>query len=110
MKASTEYFAAIVLYIGVTRRRRAQQRRRGRLTRATMQPNGYGDGRRLNASYVVESELEHLERAMRQPMMRRLNAGYWRRRVLEVQCGYELTEQQGARIERMLQQLANCPS
>ena len=82
---------------------------RGWLTRATMQPNGYGSGQRLNASHVVESELEHLEWAMRQPMVRLLNARYWQRRVLEVKCGYELTAQQGVRIERMLKQLASRP-
>jgi len=74
-----------------------------------MQPNGYGSGQRLNASHVVESELEHLEWAMRQPMVHLLNARYWRRRVLEVKCGYELTAQQGVRIERMLKLLASRP-
>lgn len=71
-----------------------------------MQADGYRSEQRLNASHVVESELQHLEWATRQPTMRRLNARYWRRRVLEVRGGYELTAQQGARIERMLKQLA----
>ena len=46
---------------------------------------------------------------MRQPMVRLLNARYWQRRVLEVKCGYELTAQQGVRIEKMLKQLASRP-
>ncbi|WP_407670841.1 hypothetical protein [Paraburkholderia franconis] len=61
----------------------------------------------MTATHVVESELQHLEWATRQPMMRRLNACYWRRRVLDVKGGYELTAQQGMRIERMLKQLAD---
>lgn len=71
-----------------------------------MQADGYRSEQRLNASHVVESELQHLEWATRQPSMRRLNARYWRRRVLEVRGVYELTAQQGVRIERMLKQLA----
>ncbi|MEM5437280.1 hypothetical protein [Paraburkholderia diazotrophica] len=71
-----------------------------------MQADGYRSRQRLNATHVVESELQHLEWATRQPMMRRLNACYWRRRVLEVKGGYELTAQ-GVRIERMLKQLAD---
>jgi hypothetical protein len=102
-------FREIVRYYGVTRRRRTRSAVCGWLTRATMQPNGYGSGQRLNASHLVESELEHLEWAMRQPTMHLLNARYWQRRVLEVKCGYELTAQQGLRIERMLKQLANLP-
>ncbi len=42
-------------------------------------------------------------------MVHLLNARYWQRRVLEVKCGYELTAQQGVRIERMLKQLASRP-
>ncbi|MEX3935044.1 hypothetical protein AB4Y32_25175 [Paraburkholderia phymatum] len=72
-----------------------------------MQPDGYHSRQRLNATHVVESELQHLEWATRQPMMRRLNARYWRRRVLEVKGGYELTAQQGMRIDRMLRRLAD---
>jgi hypothetical protein len=75
-----------------------------------MQPDEYGRGQRLSASHVVDSELEHLEWAMRQPVMHRLNTRYWQRRVLEVKCGYELTAQQGVRIERMLRQLASRPA
>jgi hypothetical protein len=71
-----------------------------------MQANGFGSGQRRNATHVVDAELQHLEWATRQPMLQRLNARYWVRRVLDVKCGYQLTQQQGARIERMLRQLA----
>jgi hypothetical protein len=71
-----------------------------------MQTNGYVGVQRRNATHVVEAELEHLEWATRQPMLQRLNACYWRRRVMEVKSGYQLTRQQDVRIERMLQQLA----
>jgi hypothetical protein len=74
-----------------------------------MQTTEYGWGQRRNALHVVEAELEHLEWATRQPMLQRLNAGYWRRRVLEVKCGYQLTGKQDERIERMLRQLAERP-
>ena len=47
---------------------------------------------RFNASHVVEAELEHLDWATRQPALRMLDAVYWRRRVLAVKCGFELTE------------------
>jgi hypothetical protein len=40
-------------------------------------------------------------------MQRILNAGYWRRRVLAVKAGYELTHQQGVRLEQILQRLGN---
>jgi hypothetical protein len=72
-----------------------------------MQTNGRGRGKRVSASHVVDAELEHLEWATRQPMVHVLNAGYWQRRVLGVKGGYELTQQQGVRIERMLKQLAD---
>jgi hypothetical protein len=71
-----------------------------------METNGHGWGQRRNATHVVDAELEHLEWATRQPMLQRLNACYWRRRVLEVKCGYQLTRQQDVRIEKMLRQLA----
>jgi hypothetical protein len=34
-----------------------------------------------------------------------LDAGYWRRRVLAVKCKFELTDQQVARVEKILQRL-----
>lgn len=70
-----------------------------------METNKPGQARRMHALHMVETELEHLEWATRQPMIRALNAGYWRRRVLEVKRGFELTQQQGMRIERILQRL-----
>jgi hypothetical protein len=63
--------------------------------------------RRFNALHVVEAELEHLDWATRQPVVQMFNAGYWRRRVLAVKCGFELTHQQRARIEQILQRLDN---
>ncbi|WP_027801395.1 hypothetical protein [Paraburkholderia dilworthii] len=62
--------------------------------------------KRFNASHVVEAELEHLEWATKQPAQRMLDPGYWRRRVLAVKCRFELTEQQVARVEKILQRLA----
>ncbi len=70
-----------------------------------METNGSGRTTRLNASHVVDGELEHLEWATRQPMLDRLDAEYWRRRVLAVKSGYELTQQQEIRIERILKRL-----
>ncbi|CAD6521598.1 hypothetical protein LMG28727_01657 [Paraburkholderia kirstenboschensis] len=61
--------------------------------------------KRFNASHVVEAELEHLDWATRQPAQRMLDAGYWRRRVLAVKCKFELTDQQVARVEKILKRL-----
>ncbi len=72
-----------------------------------MESNGSRQAQRFSASHVVEAELEHLDWATQQPMQRILNAGYWRRRVLAVKAGYELTHQQGVRIEQILQRLGN---
>ncbi|GGC29943.1 hypothetical protein GCM10011400_15740 [Paraburkholderia caffeinilytica] len=60
---------------------------------------------RFNASHVVEAELEHLDWATRQPALRMLDAVYWRRRVLAVKCGFELTDLQVMRLEKILQRL-----
>ncbi|WP_144154001.1 hypothetical protein [Paraburkholderia sp. BCC1885] len=62
---------------------------------------------RLSASHVVEAELEHLDWATRQPTLRVFSAGYWRRRVQAIQCRYELTHQQGLRIEQILRRLGD---
>ncbi|HEY4298803.1 MAG TPA: hypothetical protein VGM85_20195 [Paraburkholderia sp.] len=62
---------------------------------------------RMNASHVVEAELQHLDWATRQPALGMLDAGYWRRRVLAVKCGFELTEQQGMQLEKILQRLGH---
>jgi hypothetical protein len=71
-----------------------------------MEMNDRGHMPRRNASHVVDAELEHLEWATRQPSMAILDADYWRRRVLAVQSGYQLTQQQDLRIERILKRLA----
>ncbi|MBN3851522.1 MULTISPECIES: hypothetical protein [Burkholderiaceae] len=61
--------------------------------------------RRFFASHVVEAELEHLNWATKQPALRMLDAVYWRRRVLGVKGGFELTDQQVMRLEKILQRL-----
>jgi hypothetical protein len=58
--------------------------------------------------HLVEADLDHLERAIRQPATRMLDAQYWRRRVLSVRHQFELTHEQGVRIEAILRQLAEC--
>ena len=70
-----------------------------------MESNGSRQAQRFNASHVVEAELEHLDWATRQPMVRMFSADYWRRRVLAIKAAYELTHQQGMRIEQILQRL-----
>lgn len=60
---------------------------------------------RCTASHVVETELEHLDWATRQPALRMLDAVYWRRRLLAVKCGFELNVQQGVRLEKILRRL-----
>ncbi|ASL42570.1 hypothetical protein bAD24_I03715 [Burkholderia sp. AD24] len=62
---------------------------------------------RFNALHVVEAELEHLDWATRQPALRMLDAGYWRRRVMAVKHGFELTEQQLVRLEKILMRLGH---
>jgi hypothetical protein len=66
-----------------------------------------GRAQRLSASHVVEAELVHLNWATRQPAQRMLDAVYWRRRVLAVKCGFELTEQQVMQLEKILQRLGH---
>ena len=61
--------------------------------------------KRFNASHVVEAELDHLDWATKQPAQRMLDAGYWRRRLLAVKCKFEMSEQQVARVEKILQRL-----
>ncbi|HZZ10625.1 MAG TPA: hypothetical protein VFE79_08020 [Paraburkholderia sp.] len=72
-----------------------------------MDPKHSARAQRYNASHVVEAELEHLDWATRQPSLRVLNAVYWRRRVLAVKGGFELTEQQGVRLDKILQRLGH---
>jgi hypothetical protein len=70
-----------------------------------MESNRSRQAQRFSASHVVEAELEHLDWATRQPLVRMFNGGYWRRRVLAIKAAYELTHQQGMRIEQILQRL-----
>ena len=72
-----------------------------------MESNRSRKAQRFSASHVVEAELEHLDWATRQPMVRMFNGGYWRRRVLAIKAAYELTHQQGMRIEQILQRLGD---
>jgi hypothetical protein len=60
---------------------------------------------RFNALHVVEAELEHLDWATRQLGVQMFDARYWRRRVLEVKGGFELTHQQSVHIEQILRRL-----
>lgn len=70
-----------------------------------MTSNRREPAQRFNALHVVEAELEHLDWATRQPGVRMFSAGYWRRRLLAVKCGFELTHQQRVRIEQILLRL-----
>jgi hypothetical protein len=62
--------------------------------------------RRIHALHLVDADLDHLERAIRQPEIRMLNAQYWERRVLSVRHQFELTREQRARVDAILQRLA----
>lgn len=72
-----------------------------------MIPQTPARAQRYTASHVVEAELVHLDWATRQPALRMLDAVYWRRRVLAVKCGFEMSEQQGMRLEKILQRLGH---
>jgi hypothetical protein len=61
--------------------------------------------RRLLASHAVQAELEHLDWATKQPALHMFDANYWRRRVLAVNGGFELTEQQVRKVQTILQRL-----
>jgi hypothetical protein len=62
--------------------------------------------RRLYALHLVDIELDHLERAIRQPGNRMLNTDYWRRRVQSIRTRFELTREQLARVDAILDRLA----
>jgi hypothetical protein len=64
------------------------------------------NARRVSALQLVEADLDHLERAICQPATRMLDAHYWRRRVLSVRREFELTHEQGARVDEILRRLA----
>ncbi|WP_175153471.1 hypothetical protein [Paraburkholderia ultramafica] len=72
-----------------------------------MDRKNLGRAQRVTASHVVEAELEHLNWATKQPALRMLDAVYWRRRVLAVKCGFELTEHQVMQLEKILQRLGH---
>ncbi|OAJ54402.1 hypothetical protein A6V36_06720 [Paraburkholderia ginsengiterrae] len=72
-----------------------------------MNGNKLACAQRFNASHVVEAELLHLDWATKQPAQRMLDAGYWRRRLLAVKCGFELTDLQVRRLEKILQRLGH---
>ncbi|RKP52287.1 hypothetical protein D7S89_01765 [Trinickia fusca] len=60
------------------------------------------------ALHLVDADLDHLERVISRPANRMLTAQYWRRRVLSMQHQFELTHEQGARAEAILQRLDDC--
>ena len=62
--------------------------------------------RRVYALHLVDADLDHLERAIQQPENRMLNVHYWERRVRSVRHQFELTREQGARVDAILERLA----
>jgi hypothetical protein len=75
---------------------------------ADMSSNAAGSRQRIHASHgVLEAELDHLDWATRQPMSATLNATYWRRRLLDIKIGFELTQQQILRIEALLHRVGS---
>jgi hypothetical protein len=64
---------------------------------------------RLNASHVVEAALEHQDCATKQRALHGLDVLYWRRRVLAVKDGFELTEQRVIQLKKILQGLGHVP-
>jgi vancomycin permeability regulator SanA len=62
--------------------------------------------RRVHALHLVDADLDHLERAILQPENRMLDARYWERRVQSVRHQFELTREQRARVDAILERLA----
>jgi hypothetical protein len=62
--------------------------------------------RRIHALHLVDADLDHLERAIREPENRMLTAQYWERRVRSVRHQFELSREQRARVEAILERLA----
>ena len=62
--------------------------------------------RRTYALHIVDADLDHLERAIREPENRMLTAQYWRQRILSIRRQFELTREQGARAEALLESLS----
>lgn len=61
---------------------------------------------RTYALHLVDADLDHLERAIREPENRMLTVQYWQRRVLTMRRQFELTREQRARSEALLDRLA----
>lgn len=61
---------------------------------------------RTYALHLVDADLDHLERAIREPENRMLTVEYWQRRVLTMRRQFELTREQRARSEALLDRLA----
>jgi hypothetical protein len=62
--------------------------------------------RRTYALHLVDADLDHLERAIREPENRMLTAQYWRQRILSIRRQFELTREQRARAEALLESLS----
>jgi hypothetical protein len=62
--------------------------------------------RRTYALHLVDADLDHLERAIREPENRMLTAQYWRQRILMIRRQFELTHEQRARAEALLESLS----
>lgn len=62
--------------------------------------------RRTYALHLVDADLDHLERAIREPENRMLTAQYWQQRILSIRRQYELTREQRARAEALLDSLS----
>lgn len=62
--------------------------------------------RRTYALHLVDADLDHLERAIREPENRMLTIQYWRQRILCIRRQFELTREQRARAEALLERLS----
>ncbi len=62
--------------------------------------------RRTYALHLVDADLDHLERAIREPENRMLTVQYWRQRILMIRRQFELTREQRARAEALLESLS----
>ena len=62
--------------------------------------------RRTYALHLVDADLDHLERAIREPENRMLTAQYWQQRILSIRRQYELTREQRARAEALIDSLS----
>lgn len=62
--------------------------------------------RRTHSLHLVDADLDHLERAIREPENRMLTVQYWRQRILCIRRQFELTREQRARAEALLERLS----